>query len=231
MVFVPWYIRTLPYAKLSNMTILWRLIETGFAVIALLLVCYFLSYAFPESSFGLAAWVQAVGSIAAIIGSFAVAEKSHRDAIERDRQTAVENEFNRRRQNIVRITHHLIATINDMRSRVHYVETTLTRSDRPLAAVIANVKVLQTRYESLFDREAFEYLPGPAIDLLSNMSGSFFGMLTLFGSLEGFVQKNPGLLFKNEGEDRSKLIDSTKKLFGELDALLDMVYEVRRSID
>lgn len=213
------------------MTILWRLIEAGFAVISLLLVCYFLCYAFPESSFGLAAWVQAVGSIAAIIGSFSVAEKSHRDAIERDRQTAVENEFNRRRQNIVRITHHLIATINDMRSRVHYVETSLTRSDRPLAAVIANVKVLQTRYESLFDREAFEYLPGPTIDLLSNMSGSFFGMLTLFSSLEGFVQKNPGLLFANDGQDRSKLIDSTKKLFGELDALLDKVYEVRRSID
>jgi hypothetical protein len=61
---------------------LWNIIEVGFGVVALLLVCAFLSIAWSRVA-DAAAWVQAVGSIAAIAGAFAIARNQ---AKETDRQ-------------------------------------------------------------------------------------------------------------------------------------------------
>lgn len=71
----------------------WRWIEAGFALCALGIVTVFLVYAFRMHSDGAAAWVQAVGSIAAIIGAYLFIGVSARDqrrlAMEvRDRELA-----------------------------------------------------------------------------------------------------------------------------------------------
>ncbi|KVF27621.1 MULTISPECIES: hypothetical protein [Burkholderia] len=48
----------------------WQWVEVGFAMCALGIVTAFLVYAFKEHSEGAAAWIQAVGSIGAIIGAY-----------------------------------------------------------------------------------------------------------------------------------------------------------------
>jgi hypothetical protein len=48
-------------------------IEVGFALVALTLFSLFCCYAWPDSTYGLAAWFQAVGSVAAIFTAFQIA--------------------------------------------------------------------------------------------------------------------------------------------------------------
>lgn len=52
------------------------------AVVMLLLLSIFLTYAWPESKYGLSAWVQAVGSIAAIFVAIGIMSKQRSDAQE-----------------------------------------------------------------------------------------------------------------------------------------------------
>jgi hypothetical protein len=79
----------------------WLVLELGFATVALLLVSFFCAYAWPDKEFGLSGWVQAFGSIAAIIGAFyigrhqadvqlAVAEKARKDVLA-DRNSTVKS--------------------------------------------------------------------------------------------------------------------------------------------
>lgn len=58
-----------------NMIRVWQRIEICFALAALAIVVAFLVYAFKLHSDGAAAWVQAIGSIAAIIGAFEVGRR------------------------------------------------------------------------------------------------------------------------------------------------------------
>ncbi|VVE12086.1 hypothetical protein PCA20602_02686 [Pandoraea capi] len=51
----------------------WRYLEFGFAAISLGVVTVALIYAFKRHSEGAAAWVQAIGAIAAIAGAFTIA--------------------------------------------------------------------------------------------------------------------------------------------------------------
>ncbi|RQT38361.1 hypothetical protein [Burkholderia contaminans] len=53
----------------------WQLIEAGFALCALGLVFAFLVYAFKAHSDGAAAWVQAVGSVAAIWAAYKISDR------------------------------------------------------------------------------------------------------------------------------------------------------------
>jgi hypothetical protein len=62
------------------MKILMNFIEAGFAIVALLLACLFCTYAWPEAKYGLAAWVQAIGSIGAIIGAITIASRQNQHA-------------------------------------------------------------------------------------------------------------------------------------------------------
>ncbi|AOK00380.1 hypothetical protein [Burkholderia vietnamiensis] len=67
---------------------IWQWIEVIFAVVALGIVVTFLVYAFKLHSDGAAAWVQAIGSIAAIFGAFQVgqrqADAARKQALEMD---------------------------------------------------------------------------------------------------------------------------------------------------
>ncbi|WP_253192962.1 hypothetical protein [Burkholderia cenocepacia] len=53
----------------------WQWIEVGFAIVALGIVLAFLVYAFKRQSEGAAAWIQAIGSIAAILGAYWIGER------------------------------------------------------------------------------------------------------------------------------------------------------------
>lgn len=91
----------------------WLVLELGFAIAALLLVSLFCAYAWPDKEFGLSGWVQAFGSIAAIIGAFyigkhqadiqlAVASKARQDLLQ-DRHSTVKSVVDRAYQKCLNI--------------------------------------------------------------------------------------------------------------------------------
>ncbi|KFC61967.1 hypothetical protein [Massilia sp. LC238] len=75
--------------------------EGFFILLALAIFCCFLAYAWPEQRFGLAAWVQAVGSIAAIGGVFMVANNQHQH--ERRLEVERRNSDERRKLAIIKV--------------------------------------------------------------------------------------------------------------------------------
>jgi len=75
--------------------------EGFFILLALGFFCCFLAYAWPEQKFGLAAWVQAVGSIAAIGGVFMVANNQHQH--ERRLEVERRNSDERRKLAIIKV--------------------------------------------------------------------------------------------------------------------------------
>ena len=63
-------------------------------------------------------------------------------------------------KDIVRITHHLIAIIMDLRNRVEYSKDSFKKSAEPPVSVIVSIEnavVIEKRYEVLFDREAYRF--------------------------------------------------------------------------
>jgi uncharacterized membrane protein len=65
------------------MKLFFRVLEGAFAVIALALISMFLSYAWPDDRYGMTAWVQAIGSIVAIVAAFMIARSQ---SLEGDRK-------------------------------------------------------------------------------------------------------------------------------------------------
>jgi hypothetical protein len=112
----------------------------------------------------LGSWVSGIGALGAVVVALYVAVMQIRDA---------------KMQDAVRCIHHAMAIANDLRSRVHYLQTTLVAGGRPLAALTLNVEAISRRYEALYDRDLYRHLPGPVIDKITGMSASFFGIETL----------------------------------------------------
>ena len=48
-----------------------------------------------------------------------------------------------------------------------------------------------TRYETLFDRELYRYLPGPIVDQIKEMSGSITGLNIMVTLIATQYQNNP----------------------------------------
>ena len=84
-----------------------------------------------------------------------------------------------RRHEIVRTTHHLIAIAKDLKARVGYVKAMLTEGSRPSFALVQVAKSIEERYETLLERDAYKYLPGACVDIITRMSGDIFGIALL----------------------------------------------------
>ncbi|MBA5686957.1 hypothetical protein [Rugamonas apoptosis] len=81
--------------------------EIVLMLIALVIICFFLAYAWPDAKYGLAAWVQAVGSITAILGAFTIARM----------QTQREREAQQERRNDLRANRILLAVMHGLHVR------------------------------------------------------------------------------------------------------------------
>lgn len=137
-----------------------------------------------------------------------------------------------RRKDLVRVTHHLLAIVNDLRSRVHYFKTMLNSGNRPVLVLGELASSIEHRYETLLERDAYQYLPGPTVDLIVSMSGTVFGLTTLARGLER-ASKDKALASIDSilPSDRDQQISSLDRLSNDLEKLLDHIYELRASID
>lgn len=81
-----------------------------------------------------------------------------------------------RRINLVRVTHHLLAVTQDMLAQVEYVKIMLASGKRPTFVFGKVTENIERRYETLLERDAYQFLPGKCFDIIINMSGSIFGI-------------------------------------------------------
>jgi len=137
-----------------------------------------------------------------------------------------------RRQELVRVTHHLLAITQDLRARVGYVKTMLSDGSRPSFALNQIAITIERRYETLLERDAYQFLPGKCVDIIIRISGSIFGIVTLAEGVKHVFAQNPlgtidGVLVKDSGQQIARL----DELMDDLQALIDGIYEVRSSVD
>lgn len=137
-----------------------------------------------------------------------------------------------RAQDVVRVTHHALAVVNDLRGRVQYMRAALLEGSRPLAAIRQNAEALQLRYESLYDRDLYRYLSGPTIDLITNLSGSLFGISALAAGLSSSMEGKEHLSVPlAEPTARTKLASAFTSMEDELNSLFSQIQAVRASVE
>ena len=168
-----------------------------------------------------------LGSIASIVAALLVARTATR--LIANSNITREDE---RRQELVLVTHHLLAITQDLRSRVEYVRTMLSDGSRPAFALNQIAITIERRYETLLERNAYQFLPGKCVDIIIRISGSIFGIGALAEGVKHISAQNPlsmldGVLVKDSGEQIARL----DELVDDLQALIDGIYEIRSSID
>lgn len=135
-----------------------------------------------------------------------------------------------RRQEVVKITHHLLAVIDDLRNRIGYVVLVFREGNRPMIALFENVAVIEKRYEVFFDRDIYRYLNGETINLIGRMSGGIFG-LTSF--TKGVEKEFHGSLLINipATETSKKISENLDLLLKDLDVLDGQIRQLRGTLE
>lgn len=161
-------------------------------------------------------WVAGIGAIFAAIVALKIAENQIR---------------HEHHQGAIRCIHHSLVIINDLRGRLCSVKKMLLDGDRPLIALKKNSEAIEKRYEALYDHEIYRYIPGHVADLITEMSGSFFGLAVLVEQIAS-RQNNPEIppLALPTENTRNQVIESIEKLDDELDYLFTQFENARGQI-
>lgn len=137
-----------------------------------------------------------------------------------------------RRQELMRTTHHLIATIQDLRAKVSYAMDMLREGGRPQFAFVQIAKSIEERYESLLQRDGFRFIPGPCVDIIVRISSGIFGIGILAEHIKLQYSKNHELaitpILSNTNNSPLPPFDA---LISDLDQLLNQLFELRLSIE
>lgn len=136
-----------------------------------------------------------------------------------------------RRQDIVRITHHLIAVISDLTARVNYGAITLRDGKRPLIALTNNALAIEKRFEVFLDRELYRFLNPESVDLIERMGGTIFGLYTFSEGLREKFNGKPDLIIpSSESPERQEMVEALNALIVDLKSLEDQIWQLRESI-
>lgn len=147
-------------------------------------------------------WISGIGALIAVVVALKISDYQIRHAHQQD---------------AIRCIHHSLAIINDLRGRVHSVAMTLGEGNRPLLALTRNAEAIERRYEMLYDRDLYRHMPGPLVDKITGMSGSFFGLFALVEALALTLNIKPDQpIPPPSGDARKPLLGLLKKLEDEL---------------
>lgn len=137
-----------------------------------------------------------------------------------------------RRQQVVRVTHHLMAIALDMRQRVGYMHKILGDGSATPFLFEQLATSIESRYEVLLEPEAYRYLPGSCIDIIVNMSGSIFGLTTVSRGVSLVTEKNGGLAINAKvSKATPEVLAQLEHLNDGLTRLIDGVHDLRNSIE
>lgn len=113
--------------------------------------------------------VSAVATFLAVGAALYIAERQTTESNKREQLNQMLNAT----QNL----HYAMAIANDLRGRLVALKKRLCDvGTYPLSALTVPMDGFQKRYEALYDRELYRYFPGPIIDKITEMSGSFAGL-------------------------------------------------------
>jgi hypothetical protein len=135
-----------------------------------------------------------------------------------------------RSQDVVRCIHHSMALVNDLRSRVRYMKVALIEGNRPLVALTKNADAIEKRYEALYDRELYRFLPGDVSNAIGDMSGSMFGLSALVAGIAStFDNKAHQMLPLDTSGSRANIVQACKSLEDQLNGLFSRFEELRHA--
>ncbi|SFM36074.1 hypothetical protein SAMN05421863_102520 [Nitrosomonas communis] len=81
------------------------------------------------------------------------------------------------RKKIVQTTHHLIAITQDLLGRIWYVRKIFNEAENyPLYILPKIAASIEDRYETLLERDAYQYLPASCVDIITRISGNIYGI-------------------------------------------------------
>lgn len=133
-----------------------------------------------------------------------------------------------RRQDIVRIAHHLLAVISDLRNRVAYTADMFRGGSQPLVILIENAAAIEKRYEVFLDREVYRFLSGETIELIGRMSGHVFG---LKGLAEIYRAKPSTKIPTGEHPVSKQMIEGLESLLRDLNVLDKQIRQLRGGVN
>jgi len=161
-------------------------------------------------------WLSGVATLVAVVVALYIANKQLRTTYLYDS---------------VRVMHHAMMVVNDLRGRLLYFRTTLVEGGRPLVALTNNASMISKRYESLFDRDLCKVLPGPVIDKISGMSGSFFGIEAMTTYVASSLRNELHTMLGTPLIDIEVQKASVSSLLAELDELFSMLQHERSLLE
>ena len=161
-------------------------------------------------------WVSGLGALAAVLAALHIAT---RQAAEQRTHAAV------------KCAHHSMAVVNDLRSRVSYQRKVLSGGSVPLAALATNIQGIERRYEALYDREIYQYLPGALIDRITALAGSIFGLSALSLAVASTLENKPHAVIPARSTGTEKQEQDIASLETELDELFSALQTFRRQLE
>lgn len=164
----------------------------------------------------LGGWVSGIGALAAVIVALNIA----------DRQAKHEQV-----QDAVRCIHHALAIINDLKGRLHSMKLMLTEGGRPFLALTRNAAAIEKRYESLYDRDIYRHAPGEVVNLITSLSGRFFGLFVLVEGMAAIATQKSLHTIPAAAESKSSLEETFLSLDAELDLLFSKFTNMRKKLE
>ena len=135
-----------------------------------------------------------------------------------------------RARDVVRCIHHSMALIKNLQNHVRYVKLILSEGNRPLVALTQNADAIQNRYEALYDRELYQFLPGEISDAINAMSGSIFGLSALVAGIASALDnKGHQMIQPDTSGNRTFSIQAAEALEAKLDALFSHFETMRHA--
>ena len=158
-------------------------------------------------------WFGSLGTIIAVAAALYIASNQ---AV-RAEELIIHQHKLEKNDNAIGAMFHALAVVADLRGRVTFLKNkTCKIGTYPLAVYTITMEGISTRYESLFDRELYRFLPGPTIDIIRGMSGSINGINVIISLISTRHGDNLGAAVTISRPTPS---DEFEKLFEELDAL------------
>lgn len=144
------------------------------------------------------------------------------------------NRMNDQNREIVRITHHLIAVCKDLNGKIYYVKLMLSDNNTQPSFILDKITTsIENRYEVLLERDAFKYLPGNCVDIITRISGTIYGMRMFAEGVKHITQENPlvplNMGVKKSGNDQ--IISHLDKLLNDIESLVNELFKLRESIE
>lgn len=136
-----------------------------------------------------------------------------------------------RRRELVRVTHQLLAVTKDLKAKMGYFNKLMADGDKPIAVMVSLVRSIEKRYEALYEKDAYQFLPGQSVDLINNLSGSISGMLGTAEILGSRDADGSRLIKDITGKTSEEFNERNSKVLEEVQTLIDQVYELRISLE